>query len=253
MALKPVKLSQKLELAGVPRYLPTKGTKDYGFICDPQKYAVDLHYEDGLGTFQCFGGSCCDKLGEPRTSHIYLVAFYQGNERKNLKGPLTIKHLRASYALDNFIRSIIEDLDDENEICKKDFIFQLDESSGEQFKKISMAVCPDGKRLATPEMLADLGKKLPIARQKLSNSIAPEWTEEQFALKWATYCEEKGIDSKKTTVKQGEVTVDQGEIEVDDSGDLEDSLMEGDALAADLGEQSFDDIDLGLDVEDENL
>jgi len=247
MALKPVKLSKKLELVGVPRYTPVKGVKDYGFICDPQKYEVALHYEDGLGTFQCFDGSCCEKLGDSRMSHVYLVAFYQGNERKHLRGPLTIKHIRASYALDNYIRGIIEDLDNEADICLKDFAFTLDESSGEQYKKISMSLCADGKRVATPEMVKEVEDKLPHAIEKLSNSVAPEWNEEIFAVKWKQYCDEKGISE---TSKSPSQAPDKGEVEIDDSGDLEEELVDelSEDATPEIGEQTFDDIELGDDI-----
>ena len=188
MGFEEISLRDSLPSIYLDRYEPAKGRKDVAFICTPRKWRTDIHYSEALGvTFHCFDGICCDVVPQKSSYTIYLIAQYV--DYNNPKSKLVLKYLKAGRQVDEQIRALVDQFEDDKGITKLDLTLTLDTSKSEKFKMVKITPILNNTRKASKEALQDLKEQLKTFMPNLQQSIATVYTEEQFK----ALCEEKGV------------------------------------------------------------
>ena len=253
MAFELVDLTENLPSPYLDKYEPTKGTKDYAFICSTKKGRTEIHYSDELKmSWHCFGGSCCKVFPKKTSYTIYLIAQYVSG--RNSESSLVLKYLKAGRQLDDSIRAIAEQFEDESGITKIDLCLELDKSKSEKFKLVKITPCMDGKRKAGKEALIELKSQIKEAMGNLAQSVAQVITEEQFQ----KICEENNIDIEeaeqetqtKSLVGKKKAKPEPEEVEEEPEEIEEDEAEEQDTI---LGEDEVPFGDDDVEVEDEEI
>lgn len=233
MAFESVALNESIPSPYLDKYEPTKGKKDYAFICTPQKWRTDIHYSEAMKTsFHCFDGLCCKVVPKKTPTTVYLIAQYL--DYKDPKSGLVLKFLKAGRQLDEQIRAIVDQFEDPSQITKIDLTLQLDTSKAEKFKMISVTPCVGGKRKACKEALLDLKEQIKAFLPNLQQSVATVMDEVQFR----ALCEQHNVDlsefedeevesaKKKVAKKVVQEEVEEPEEIEEDDESLEDDTEE---------------------------
>ena len=189
-----VALDEKMPSLYLDRYEPTKGRKDFLFICTPKKWRTAIHFSEALKTsFHCFSTKdepalCCKVFPKKTEYTIYLVAQYL--DGRNEKSGLVLKFLKAGRQVDEAIRSIAEQFDDPTQLTKLDLQVELDTTKSEKFKTPKITPCIDGKRKAGAEAIADIKAQIKAFLPNLDASVATVLNEESLI----KLCQDNDID-----------------------------------------------------------
>jgi len=80
--LEEVDLGTKVVPAAIQKYRGALGVRDVISVVSRKIQVAKAHYQDGVGYFHCFRGSCCENLGFAKIRYILPIVHYTGDNKK---------------------------------------------------------------------------------------------------------------------------------------------------------------------------
>lgn len=141
------------------------------------------HFDEDVGSFRCFGGKCCEKLGLPDVRYLFPIVVYDTNKRGiPTSKEVDVKVLKLSRDL---YRSLIDKHEATGDISTKDILVTCND---EEYQRVTFTVAGNAKWLQDKEVKKHVYNFWKDNNEYFLDAIARKISEED-------YIQQKGLDT----------------------------------------------------------